>query len=61
MAATDMRGTLKWKCEALMLPSRDGAETFSFLDELFCTRESVNIIIIIIIIIITFMGQFREF
>jgi hypothetical protein len=35
-----------------MLPSRDGTETFSFLGELFCAREILNIIIIIIIIII---------
>jgi hypothetical protein len=50
MTATDMRETLKWKCKVLLLPSGGGAETFSFLDELFCTRENPNIIIIIIII-----------
>jgi len=52
MTAIDMRETLKWKCKALVLPSRDGTRTFSFLDELFGTRESLNIIIIIIIIMI---------
>jgi hypothetical protein len=51
MTATDMRETLEWKCKALVLPCRDGAKTFSFLDELFCGREILNIIIIIIIII----------
>jgi hypothetical protein len=52
MTATDMRETLKWKCKDLLLPFGDGAETFSLLDELYCTRENLNIIIIIIIVVV---------
>jgi hypothetical protein len=52
MTDTDMRQTLTLKCGALRLPSRDGAEMFSLLHELFCAAEIQHIIIIIIIIII---------